>query len=47
MLSEPQVTESVVRYFNRPQFSGFNARREVGIQMGSYSGRADIGTLHR
>ena len=42
MLSEPQVTESVVRYFNRPQFSGFNARREVGIQMGSYSGRADI-----
>ena len=42
MLTEPQVTQSVVIYFNRPQFSGFNARREVGIQMGSYSGRADI-----
>ena len=42
MLSEPKVIQSVVRYLSRPQFSGFNARREVGIQMGSYSGRADI-----
>ena len=42
MLSEPQVTESVERYFNRPQFSRFYTQREVGIQIGSYSGRADI-----
>ena len=42
MLTEPQVTESVVRYFNRPQFRGFYTQREVGIQMGSYAGRADI-----
>ena len=42
MLSEPQVTESVERYFSRPQFSGFYTQREVGIQIGSYSGRADI-----
>ena len=42
MLSEPKVIQSVIRYLSRPQFSGFNARREVGIQMGSYSGRADI-----
>ena len=42
MLSEPQVTESVERHFNRPQFSGFYTQREVGIQIGSYSGRADV-----
>ena len=42
MLSEPQVTQSVVRHFSRPQFRGFYTRREVRIQMGSYSGRADI-----
>ena len=42
MLSEPQVTESVEKYFNRSRFSGFYTRREVGIQIGSYAGRADI-----
>ncbi len=42
MLSEPQVTQSVVRYFNEPQFRGFYTRREVRIQMGSYAGRADV-----
>ena len=42
MLTEPQVTESVERYFSGPQFRGFYTQREVGIQMGSYAGRADI-----
>ena len=42
MLTEPQVTQSVVRHFSRSQFRGFYTRREVRIQMGSYSGRADI-----
>ena len=42
MLSEPQVTESVERYFSRPQFTGFYTQREVAIQIGSYAGRADI-----
>ena len=42
MLSEPQVTESVVRYFSRPQFSGFYTRREVGVQVGSSPCRADV-----
>ena len=38
MLSEPQVTESVERYFSRPQFTGFYIQREVAIQIGSYTG---------
>ncbi len=42
MLTEPQVIQSVVRYFSRPQFSGFYTRREVGIQMGSSRRLADI-----
>ena len=42
MLSEPQVTESVERYFSRPQFTRFYTQREVAIQIGSYAGRADI-----
>ena len=42
MLSEPQVTASVERYFIRPQFTGFYTQREVAIQIGSYAGRADI-----
>lgn len=42
MLSEPQVTELVERYFSRPQFTGFYTQREVAIQIGSYAGRADI-----
>lgn len=42
MLSEPQVTASVERYFSRPQFTGFYTQREVRIQIGSYSGRADL-----
>ena len=42
MLTEPQVTESVERYFSGPQFRGFYTQREVGIQIGSYAGRADI-----
>ena len=42
MLSEPQVTASVERYFSRPQFTGFYAQREVRIQIGSYAGRTDI-----
>ena len=42
MLSEPQVTESVERYFSRPQFTRFYIQREVQVQIGSYAGRADI-----
>ena len=42
MLSEPQVTASVVRYFSNSQFREFYTRREVIIPIGSSSGRADI-----
>ena len=42
MLTEPQVTQSVVRYFSGPQFRGFYAQHQVTIQMGSSRRRADI-----
>lgn len=42
MLTEPQVTQSVVRHFSIPRFSGFYTQSEVRIQIGSYTGRADI-----
>ena len=42
MLTEPQVTQSVVRYFSGPQFRGFYAQHQVTIQMGSSPRRADI-----
>ena len=42
MLTEPQVTQSVERYFSGPQFREFYTQREVGIQMGSSRRFADI-----
>ena len=41
-ISESEVVEAVVTYFNEDKFSEFFIDKEYPIQMGTTSGRADI-----